>query len=211
MPTSTPNYDFQLPTEGADTDLWGGFLNGNWSSLDTLLKSLQDEVNTLRAQTIIPVGGLYFSSSDTNPAATLGYGTWAAFAEGRAIVGVGTAGGGEFIFGPEQEEGKYTVPLTADNLPGHAHNTPAQSIQSNNAGNHSHDFSYNGIKSDDSNQLGNGQRHDDAFGERGVTDAAGNHSHTINIPATTSSTVGNDVPHLNIQPSIGVYVYKRTA
>jgi hypothetical protein len=39
MPTSTTNYTFQLPTVGADDDLWGGFLNGNWTDLDTLLFS----------------------------------------------------------------------------------------------------------------------------------------------------------------------------
>lgn len=37
MPASTPNYSFSLPTVGGDTDVWGGFLNQNWSTLDDLL------------------------------------------------------------------------------------------------------------------------------------------------------------------------------
>lgn len=41
MPTFTPNYSFKLPgvADPVDADLWGGQLNGNFSSLDTLLKN----------------------------------------------------------------------------------------------------------------------------------------------------------------------------
>jgi microcystin-dependent protein len=39
MPTPTTNYAFSLPTVGADDELWGGFLNANWTALDTLLFS----------------------------------------------------------------------------------------------------------------------------------------------------------------------------
>jgi hypothetical protein len=37
MATPTTNYAFDKPTVGGDTDLWGGFLNGNWDSVDSLL------------------------------------------------------------------------------------------------------------------------------------------------------------------------------
>jgi hypothetical protein len=39
MPTPTTNYSFSIPTVGADDELWGGFLNANWTALDTLLFS----------------------------------------------------------------------------------------------------------------------------------------------------------------------------
>ena len=39
MPTPTTNYSFNIPTVGADDELWGGFLNANWTALDTLLFS----------------------------------------------------------------------------------------------------------------------------------------------------------------------------
>jgi microcystin-dependent protein len=39
MPTPTTNYSFNIPTVGADDELWGGFLNVNWTALDTLLFS----------------------------------------------------------------------------------------------------------------------------------------------------------------------------
>ena len=36
----------------------------------------------------LPVGSIHVSASPTDPATTLGYGTWAAFGTGRVIVGV---------------------------------------------------------------------------------------------------------------------------
>lgn len=37
MPASTTNYSWNLPTVGGDEDSWGGYLNSNWTALDTLL------------------------------------------------------------------------------------------------------------------------------------------------------------------------------
>jgi hypothetical protein len=37
MPTPTINYAFNLPTVGADDDVWGGLLNDNWTDLDAQL------------------------------------------------------------------------------------------------------------------------------------------------------------------------------
>jgi hypothetical protein len=37
MPATTINYSWNKPTVGGDEDAWGGYLNGNWDSLDTLL------------------------------------------------------------------------------------------------------------------------------------------------------------------------------
>ena len=37
MPTTTTNYSWNKPVVGGDEDAWGGYLNGNWDALDTLL------------------------------------------------------------------------------------------------------------------------------------------------------------------------------
>ena len=37
MPTTTTNYSWNKPAVGGDEDAWGGYLNGNWDSLDALL------------------------------------------------------------------------------------------------------------------------------------------------------------------------------
>lgn len=44
MPNVTPNYDLFLPlvNSATDQDLWGGYLNENFSSLDTIIKSVSD-------------------------------------------------------------------------------------------------------------------------------------------------------------------------
>ena len=80
MPTLTPNYSFNLPlvNNATDADLWGGFLNANWTSLDTLLNN------------IIPaVGDIEFNTTGTNPSTKYSGTTWVRVAEGRFIVGEG--------------------------------------------------------------------------------------------------------------------------
>lgn len=73
-----------------------------------------------------PVGSLYFTTNDVNPASSteLGYGVWQRYAEGRAIVGYSsdvssntpdwTKQGGRTF-------GSYTHTLTVDEIPPHSH------------------------------------------------------------------------------------------
>lgn len=42
MPTQTAVFSFSLPSVGGDDDDWGGFLNGNWNALDTILNGTFD-------------------------------------------------------------------------------------------------------------------------------------------------------------------------
>jgi hypothetical protein len=37
MATTTPNYSFKKPTVSGDSGVWGGYLNENWTSTDSLL------------------------------------------------------------------------------------------------------------------------------------------------------------------------------
>lgn len=50
----------------------------------------------------LPVGAIFVSIDPTNPATTLGYGTWAAFGTGRVLVGVDT---GDTDFDTVEETG----------------------------------------------------------------------------------------------------------
>lgn len=54
----------------------------------------QAQVNALIAA-LWPVGSVYVSTSATNPASTLGFGTWTAFGAGRVLVGL-DAGDADF-------------------------------------------------------------------------------------------------------------------
>ena len=42
MATQTPNLDLTKPAVGADDDVWGGMLNGNWDKLDDVVQTALD-------------------------------------------------------------------------------------------------------------------------------------------------------------------------
>ncbi len=54
MATNTPNWDFTLPDDGGDNEVWDNMLNGNWSSMDGILSqfvqmiNIQDPVGTVK-------------------------------------------------------------------------------------------------------------------------------------------------------------------
>jgi hypothetical protein len=47
----TPNYNFNLPTVGGDDNVWGGLLNDNWSSIDTILWNVSGVASAALTQT----------------------------------------------------------------------------------------------------------------------------------------------------------------
>ncbi len=56
--TQTPNFGFEIPDIGADSDAWGGLLNVNWSSIDTLLATfLPLAGGTMTGQITLPGSG----------------------------------------------------------------------------------------------------------------------------------------------------------
>lgn len=68
-----------------------------------------------------PVGSIYISVNSTNPATSLGFGTWSAFGAGRVPVGFSS---GETEFDADEETGgAKTVTLTAaqSGVPAHTH------------------------------------------------------------------------------------------
>jgi hypothetical protein len=46
------------------------------------------ELGAASGRSEMPVGSIYLSVTADNPASTLGYGTWVAFAQGRVLIGV---------------------------------------------------------------------------------------------------------------------------
>ena len=68
---------------------------------------------------IYPVGSIYFNMAvSTNPATLLGFGTWAAYAEGRVLVGFQSSGTFDAL---DESLGAETVTLSTANLPAHTH------------------------------------------------------------------------------------------
>ena len=187
MPSFTPNYDFALPfvNSSTDQDLWGGYLNGNFSSLDTILQTIQNAS--------YPVGSVYINmTNSTNPATLLGFGTWTAIT-GVAIVGAGTgtdSNGNTQTFTAGTQVGEYKHTLTVTEMPSHTH---ADSGHAHTAG--SGEFLTVGFGSPAS--VGSGV---------GITANPA----TATSYAVIQST-GGGAAHNNVMPVIGAYVWERTA
>lgn len=225
MATQTPNFSFELPEDGADNDLWGTYLNQNWSSLDDLLVTIQTTIQAsiaeLEAKALIPVGGLYLSTDDTDPATTLGYGTWEVHAAGRALIGVGNNGESDWAI--DQERGSEAHQLTENELPAHSHTMSATAVT---VDAHNETFWF------ETRSLGNGQDFVLASSNvsqsrltnfnnnlnEGSTDKPRNrltwninHTHGATFPQKDTNSKGGGAAHNNVQPSIAVYVWKRAA
>lgn len=70
---------------------------------------------------IYPIGCIYFSTNSTNPATSLGFGTWSAFGAGKVPVGWAT---GDSDFGTDEATGgEKTHTLTLAESPAHSHTT----------------------------------------------------------------------------------------
>jgi len=128
-------------------------------------------VNAMR----IPVGGLYMSASDTDPATTLGYGTWAAHAAGRALVGVGSASGLDWDVGDLKGDDRRT--LSEANLPSHTHSC-------NSTGSHTHS-----VDPGNTTTTSGGSHSHSVDPGNTTTTSNGSHSHTSGSYATNSKTV----------------------
>lgn len=157
------------------------------------LGSAATQTTTQILQAIYPVGSLYFNAEvSTNPNSLLGFGTWTAYAAGRVLVGVGTgtdSNGTQQAFTLNGTTGEYTHVLTEAEMPSHRHNT-------GHGFSTGHDTAIYGTTSSGTP----GQA-----GDR-ITSTSG----TPNLQALTSLT-GSGTAHNTVQPSIGVYIWRRTA
>lgn len=157
---------------------------------------------------LYPVGSLYMSVDPANPSIQWPGTTWVAHAAGRALVGVGSNGEGSYNVG--QQRGTETHILTAAQIPAHTHTVNPPETNTSTDGNHTH----NQIVS----ETGGGSvirvtKTDISGGflAIGGIQAAGSHDHSVNIPEFSTGSIGGSGAHPNIQPSIGVYVWRRTA
>ena len=183
MPTYTPNYNFALPlvNNATDQDLWGGYINSNFSSLDTILQSVGQEA--------YPVGSIYTNMTNpTNPATLLGYGTWTALV-GVCIVGVGTgtdSNGAQQTFTAGTQVGEYVHTLTITEMPTHNHYDAGHT--------HTHPGNINGSSVQGGSNVELGQT---------VTATSTGYANIQNT--------GGGGSHNNVQPVIGAYMWERTA
>ena len=172
------------------------------------LSFLNLKIAVLKA--VYPVGSVYVNATDaTSPATLLGFGTWTAFGAGRVMVGQDT---GDTDFDTlEETRGAKTHTLTSAEMPTHLHTVdPPATNTGNQSQSHTHSDSSairNIAGSDVSLASG-------AVGlDVGITtgNKSQSHTHSVNIGEFDSGSAGSGDAHNNIQPSIVVKMWKRTA
>ena len=153
-------------------------------------------VRSFISDAIYPIGGLYTTTVNSDPAALLGFGTWQRFAEGRTLVGFSgdvTSATPDWVKAVNSTFGEYAHALTNPELSSHSHN----------------------IVGDDQLQIGG------AFGNDGLT-LRGNTAYPYDAFSTNTDSqargrayitgvTGSNQPHNNVQPSIVVFIWRRTA
>lgn len=168
---------------------------------------------------IYPVGSIYMSANNANPATLFG-GTWEQIAGGRCLIGANS----DYALG--STGGEATHKLSVAETPAHNH-----SISISNSGEHKHNRgtmeitgtfgaddrmfnSYSGAFAKGHGADTGSQRseHGNVFDFRasrawtGETNEAGSHSHSCSIGNT-----GGGQAHNNMQPYLVVNIWKRTA
>lgn len=177
--------------------------NGAWGKV-TYADMAEETVKQIQACPF-PVSSVYISVDGKNPANYWPGTTWVAFAMGRCLIGVGQADSGTMYTGG-QKLGEEKHKINTNEMPSHGHTVQG-------AGNHRHwscaalprNFQWDACDGNDAATAvgyGDGCWHGNQVD--GHTSWDGNHSHGL------TNTGGNQA-HNNMQPSIAVYIFKRTA
>ena len=159
-----------------------------------------------------PVGATYLHTQPTDPALILGFGTWQRIAKGHALVGVDE--NDPDFNAAEKAAGSKTVTLTTAQLPKHKVTIPEQTLQMNQVGDHVHSIpgSIPGGNGATTRTDALASLNRTLYARDGCsTNAAGAHTPTGKLPSCQSNEVGSDQAHNNLQPSLAIYIWKRTA
>lgn len=139
-------------------------------------------VNTTSVIDIIyPIGSIYTSTSSTNPGTTFGVGTWAAYAAGRVLVGVGTSDQA-FAAAATGGESNHTLSAAESGAPAHTH-----------------------LGLGDGNLVTGG-----AGGDAAALAQTGTAFRVFSGTAANTAAAASSA-HNNLQPYVVVYMWQRTA
>jgi hypothetical protein len=175
-----------------------------------------DSVSALQSMimAIWPVGSIFIHYNPTNPAQIFGFGTWVRIAPGRTLVGVSE---GDTDFGAAgRESGAKTVTLARANLPSVSVGIPQVAVQMNPVTGHAHGITGaipagNGATGTD-RALASLNRDANYYGKKASsTDSGGGHTPTGFVPWHYTDPLGSAAPVTNVQPSLAIYIWRRTA
>lgn len=181
-----------------------GVITANMPSASAVPTSTNDKtlatmewVRSFISDAIYPVGGLYTTTVNADPATLLGFGAWQRFAEGRTLVGFSsdvTSATPDWVKAVGNTFGEYATVLSVAQMPSHKHGI----VLSHETG--------------------------------GVVDASGYPRLDVTPPFETHLSSepdgsvanldgsgnpllseGGSQPHNNVQPSIVVFIWRRTA
>ena len=172
------------------------------SEIEEKLAKVDTLTNTILAK-VYPVGAIFLSTVNTNPATYLGFGTWSIWGSGRVPVGVNTSDSNFNTV--EKTGGASTHTLTLAQIPGHTHSVSGTAASN---GAHTHQL---GINADSVQKGSNYDKPNNASAttSKGYTStSAGAHTHSV---SGTAASQGGSGAHNNLQPYITCYMWKRTA
>ena len=173
------------------------------SEIEEKLAKVDTLTNTILAK-VYPVGAIFLSTVNTNPATYLGFGTWSIWGSGRVPVGVNTSDSNFNTV--EKTGGASTHTLTTAQMPAHSHTVTGTAAS---AGAHTHTTRL----SADAGSAMSGSSNDYLYknnsgGTYLTTSSSGAHTHSVSGTAASSGSGG---AHNNLQPYITCYMWKRTA
>ncbi len=199
-------------------------VNNVQDAIDGTCKRFEEKIDTFLDK-VYPVGSIYISYNNTNPASFFG-GEWVVYGDGRVLKGISSGEAGK-------TGGSNSVTLKEDNLPAHTHNinhthttaetnTTTMSLTAQAEGSaHQHKLSYH---SSSSTPGGNAFRLvAETIGDWAVTGISGEHTHNVtgsvtipslstnSISTAVSGSTGNDKSFSVENAYITVYMWRRTA
>jgi len=187
--TITGNKTFSGNTTFSGSTTFTGNMN-----ISAIVPQLTAQLKVEILKSVFPVGALYTTTTNQNPATTFGFGTWSKI-EGRMIIGASSG------YAVNSTGGEATHKLTVNEMPAHTHTRGTMNITGSFGGgfqmwNASGAFT---VKS------GNGE---DGGGT--VSNNGANFDASRNWTGATSS-VGGGASHNNMPPYYAAYIWRRTA
>lgn len=173
-----------------------------------------DKTKVDLANFIYPVGSIYMSTNNVNPATLFG-GTWERI-QGQFLL----ASSSNYALGTTG--GEATHALTAAEMPSHNHsyakpnaNTGSTVLTVNQIPSHSHTYNHPEKNMTIWAQAGSDgeviKALSDASKNTGSTGGGQGHTHTIPTASTNTGSKGSGTAHNNMPPYLVVNVWKRTA